>query len=74
MQTTNEKNQEEFSVKDAKAEIDRLLKTYRVKKDDLEWADDDWEIEEVNVELDIYSRQIKVLKAQVREHEKLIKV
>jgi len=72
MQMTNEKIQEEFDVKEAKAEIARLLKVYRVKKDDLEWADDEWEIGEVQEELDGYARKIKVLKVKVREYEKSI--
>ena len=60
----------EFSVEEAKSEIDRLLKAYRVKKDDLEWADDDWEIGEIQEELDQYATKIKRLKAKIREHEK----
>jgi len=60
----------EFSVEEAKSEIDRLLKAYRVKKDDLEWADDDWEIGEIQEELDQYATKIRRLKAKIREYEK----
>jgi len=60
----------EFSVEEAKSEIERLLKAYRVKKDDLEWADDDWEVGEIQEELDQYAIKIKRLKAKIREHEK----
>ena len=60
----------EFGVEEAKSEIERLLKAYRVKKDDIEWADDDWEVSEIQEELDQYAIKIKRLKAKIREHEK----
>ena len=72
MQTFTEKKQENFNLEETKAEINRLLKAYRIKKDDLEWADDDWEIGEIQEELDEYARKIKVLKSKVREYEKSI--
>jgi hypothetical protein len=74
MQTINKQKQEEFNLKDTKAEINRLLKVYRIKKDDLEWADDDWEVGEIQEELDGYAQKIKVLKVKVREYEKSVKV
>jgi hypothetical protein len=69
METTTKEIQEEFNPEEAKAEIARLLKVYRVKKDDLEWADDDWESSEIQEELDGYAKNIKILKAKVREFE-----
>ena len=72
METSNELTKGEFNLVEAKAEIDRLLKAYRVKKDDLEWADDDWEVGEIQEELDGYARKIKVLKFKVREYEKSV--
>jgi flagellar biosynthesis chaperone FliJ len=74
MQIINRKKTEEFNLENTKAEIDRLLKVYRMKKDDLEWADDDWEVGEIQEELDGYAQKIKVLKAKVREYEKSVKV
>lgn len=74
MKTINEQNQEEFNLEETKAEINRLLKLYRVKKDDLEWADDDWEVGEIQEELDGYAKIIKVLKAKIREYEKSVVV
>lgn len=74
MEVTTEKNQEEFNLEEAKAEINRLLKVYRVKKDDLEWANDDWETSEIQEELDGYAKNIKILKAKVREFEQSIEV
>ncbi|NEW60409.1 hypothetical protein GSY74_03865 [Sulfurovum sp. bin170] len=74
MQLDITQNQEEFNSEDAKAEINRLLRVYRVKKDDLEWADDDWEVSEIQEELDGYAREIKILKSQVRKHEQSVGV
>ena len=74
MKTINTLNKDNFNIKEAKAEIDKLLKAYRVKKDDLEWADDDWEVGEIQEELDNYARKIKVLKSKVREYEKSVEV
>jgi flagellar biosynthesis chaperone FliJ len=74
MQTINREKTEEFNLENIKAEIARLLKVYRMKKDDLEWADDDWEVGEIQEELDGYAQKIKVLKAKVREYEKSVKV
>ncbi|SFV71849.1 hypothetical protein MNB_SV-13-263 [hydrothermal vent metagenome] len=72
MKSIKEDNQEEFNIDKAKAEINRLLQVYRIKKDDLEWADDDWEIGEIQEELESYAKKIKVLKAKVREYEQSI--
>jgi polyhydroxyalkanoate synthesis regulator phasin len=74
METSRTVNKGEFNLEEAKVEINRLLRVYRIKKDDLEWADDDWEVGEIQEELDGYARKIKVLKAKVREYEKSVKV
>ena len=66
----NEESQDEFNIEEAKADIEKLLKSYRTKKDDLEWADDDWEVSEIQEDLDGYAKQIKLLKAKVRKYEK----
>ncbi len=74
MESNNEINKDIFNLKEAKAEINRLLSAYRIKKDDLEWADDDWEVGEIQEELDGYARKIKLLKSKVREYEKVVEV
>jgi len=74
MEMNNEENKDIFNIEEAKAEINKLLKLYRTKKDDLEWADDDWEQGEIQEELDNYALKIRVLKSKVREYEKLIEV
>lgn len=58
-----------FDVKAVKADIEKLLAQYRTRKDDLEWADDEWSADEIQVELDIYVKQIRILKEKVRIHE-----
>ena len=58
-----------FDIEEVKKEIEKLLSAYRAKKDDLEWADDDWAADEINEELDQYSKKIKALKTKVREFE-----
>lgn len=56
----------EFNIEDAKEEINQLLAKYRVRKDELEWANDDWEESEIQEELDGYAKKIKILKAQIK--------
>jgi len=58
-----------FDIEEVKREIEKLLSAYRAKKDDLEWADDDWAADEINEELDQYAKKIKALKTKVREFE-----
>jgi len=60
-------NREIVDIKELKADIERLLKAYRTRKDDLEWADDEWEVSEIQEELDDYAKNIKLLKAKVKE-------
>ncbi len=69
MQTTNANNGQDLTVEEIKAKIEKLLATYRAKHDELEWADDEWESSEIQEELDAYAKEIKKLKAQVRELE-----
>lgn len=58
-----------FDIKEAKERIEKLLKEYRVKKDELEWIDDEWSIDEINDELERYAKEIKLLQAKVRKFE-----
>ncbi|MBU1668479.1 hypothetical protein KKC13_08650 [bacterium] len=63
-----------FDVNKVKAHIEKLLLQYRNRKDDLEWADDEWSADEIQVELDGYAREIRDLKEKVRiyEHEQQV--
>ncbi|HHH19545.1 MAG TPA: hypothetical protein ENK86_03390 [Campylobacterales bacterium] len=58
-----------FDVEKVKAEIEQLLITYRNKKEELDWADDDWEVSEIQEELDGYANKIRLLKNRVKEFE-----
>ncbi len=58
-----------FDIIEVKEHIEKLLTAYRAKKDELEWADDEWSEDEINEELDQYAKEIKLLKAKVREFE-----
>jgi len=69
MQTTNPENEQASTVDEIKAKIEQLLTQYRAKHDELEWADDEWESSEIQEELDAYAKEIKKLKAKVRELE-----
>jgi len=64
----------EFNIENAKEEINQLLAKYRVRKDELEWANDDWEESEIQEDLDGYAKKIKLLKAQIKEYEQTLKV
>ncbi len=65
----NEIEEKPFDVLEVKKNIEKLLAQYRAKKDDLEWADDEWSEDEIQVELDLYAKEIKTLKAQIRKFE-----
>ena len=58
-----------FDVNEVKAHIEKLLMQYRSRKDDLEWADDEWSADEIQVELDGYAKEIRDLKEKVRTYE-----
>jgi hypothetical protein len=65
----NETEKRPFDIAEVKEQIEKLLISYRTKKDELEWADDDWAADEINEELDQYAKEIKILKTKVREFE-----
>ncbi len=67
-------NEIEFNLESANSEIEQLLKIYRERKDELEWADDEWEESEIQEELDGYARKINSIKAQIKEYNKSVKV
>ena len=70
MENIESKNKIEFSLEDANSEIEVLLKKYRTRKDELEWADDEWEESEIQEELDGYAKKINALKAKIKEYNK----
>ncbi len=67
-------NEIEFNLESANSEIEQLLKIYRERKDELEWADDEWEESEIQEELDGYAKKINSIKAQIKEYNKSVKV
>jgi len=70
MQIENEEIElKPFDVNETKANIEKLLAQYRSRKDDLEWADDEWSADEIQVELDGYAQEIRELKEKVRVYE-----
>jgi outer membrane murein-binding lipoprotein Lpp len=69
METISTENNSKLDIETLKAKIEQLLASYRAKHDELEWADDEWESSEIQEELDRYAKEIKKLKAQVRELE-----
>lgn len=70
MQIENEEVQvKTFDVNEVKTHIEKLLAKYRSRKDDLEWADDEWSADEIQVELDGYAQEIRNLKEKVRTYE-----
>ena len=70
MQTENEEVAvKPFDVNETRANIEKLLAQYRSRKDDLEWADDEWSADEIQVELDGYAQEIRTLKEKVRTYE-----
>ena len=60
---------ENEKVKELKEKIDELLNLYRQKHDELEWAEEEWDIEEIQVALENYTKEIKILKEKIRELE-----
>jgi hypothetical protein len=55
-------------VKELKRKIEKLLETYHARKEELRWADDEWEVSEIQEDLDGYAREIKILKAKIKRH------
>jgi predicted RNase H-like nuclease (RuvC/YqgF family) len=60
---------ENEKVKMLKDKIDKLLNLYRQKHDELELAEEEWDIGEIQVALEDYTKEIKILKNKVREIE-----
>ena len=58
------------TVEELKAKLEKLLLMYREKHDELELAEEEWDIGEIQESLDQYTKEINKLKKQVRELEK----
>ena len=52
-----------------KEKIEKLLAEYRVKHDELELAEEEWDIAEIHVALEQYNKDIYKLKKQVHDLE-----
>ena len=66
---TKEIQKEDEAVIELKRKIEKLLETYHTRKEELQWADDDWEVSEIQEDLDGYAREIKKLKQQIKNIE-----
>jgi len=64
----NSKIKEDEYVLTLKRKIEDLLKQYNYRKADLKWADEEWEIGEIQEDLDRYAREIKRLKIKIKEY------
>ena len=56
-------------VKAIKDRIEEILKVYHTRKEDLQWADEDWEVGEIQEELEGYAKEIKKLKRKIQEYQ-----
>ncbi len=52
-----------------KEKINKLLAEYRIKHDELELATEEWDIGEIQVALEDYTREINKLKKQLHNLE-----
>ncbi len=57
------------TIEELKAKIEKLLAMYREKHDELELAEEEWDIGEIQESLAQYTKEINKLKKQVRELE-----
>jgi hypothetical protein len=58
-----------FDIVEVKERIEKLLIVYRAKKDELELAEEEWDIGEIEVSLEECEKEIKLLKEKVRKFE-----
>jgi len=56
-------------VKAIKDRIEEILKIYHTRKEDLQWADEEWEVGEIQEELEGYAKEIKKLKRKIQEYQ-----
>jgi len=57
-------------IQELKKKIDDLLKKYNTRKEDLQWADEDWEIGEIQEDLDNYAKEIQKIKNKIHKYQK----
>lgn len=60
------------TIKEMKERINNLLKNYRVKHDELELAQEEWDIGEIQEDLANYTKEINILKKKVNVLEKSV--
>ncbi len=60
---------EDKRVVELKEKIESLIKIYHKRKEELQWADDEWEISEIQEDLDNYAKKIKKLKLEVKKYQ-----
>ena len=65
MNAIAEKNR--TTIKELNAKIEKILAQYRIKHDELEWAEEEWDIGEIQEDLAMYSKEINILKKKVHE-------
>jgi len=58
------------TMEEMKERISILLKDYRIKHDELELAEEEWDIGEIQEALANYTREINILKKKVHALEK----
>ena len=58
------------TVEEMKERISNLLKEYRVKHDELDLAEEEWDIGEIQEALANYTKEINILKKKVHVLEK----
>ncbi len=66
---TQEIRKEDNRVVELKEKIENLVKMYHKRKEELQWADDEWEVSEIQEDLDNYAKEIKKLKAKVKKYQ-----
>ena len=58
------------TVEEMKVKINNLLTEYRLKHDELDLAEEEWDIGEIQEALSNYTREINILKKKVHVLEK----
>jgi len=67
--TNSIRKEDDEIIQAIKKRIEELLNSYNARKEDLQWADEDWEIGEIQEDLDGYAKEIKKLKAKIHEYQ-----
>ncbi|HIP46172.1 MAG TPA: hypothetical protein EYG95_01295 [Campylobacterales bacterium] len=70
----NKENEIDITKKDDYiTEVAELKKKYKVEKEKIEWADDDWEEASIQEEMDKYATKIRALNRQIASIEQVEK-